>query len=42
MGITMQSLMPDILIEMQQNNEYMLVKHGVLVWKVMNGSPAYM
>ncbi|XP_029172369.1 serine protease HTRA2, mitochondrial [Nylanderia fulva] len=41
MGITMQTLMPDTLLEMQQYNEYMHVRHGVLVWKVMLGSPAH-
>lgn len=41
MGITMQTLMPDTLLEMQQFNEYMHVRHGVLVWKVMLGSPAH-
>lgn len=41
MGITMQTLMPDTLLEMQQYNEYMHVRHGVLVWKVMLDSPAY-
>ncbi|CAL1673570.1 unnamed protein product [Lasius platythorax] len=41
MGITMQTLMPDTLLEMQQYNEYTHVRHGVLVWKVMLGSPAH-
>lgn len=41
MGITMQTLMPDTLLEMQQYNEYTTVRHGVLVWKVMLGSPAH-
>ncbi|KYQ46205.1 Serine protease HTRA2, mitochondrial [Trachymyrmex zeteki] len=41
MGITMQTLTPEILNEMQQYYEYMNVRHGVLVWKVMIGSPAY-
>ncbi|XP_070154878.1 serine protease HTRA2, mitochondrial isoform X1 [Polyergus mexicanus] len=41
MGITMQTLMPDTLLEMQQYNEYMHIRHGVLVWKVMLGSPAH-
>lgn len=39
-GITMQSLMPDILHEIQQNNKYRFVSHGVFVWKVIVGSPA--
>lgn len=41
MGITMQTLMPDTLLEMQQYNDYMNVRHGVLIWKVMLGSPAH-
>lgn len=40
-GITMQTLMPDTLLEMQQYKEYMNVRHGVLVWKVMLKSPAH-
>ncbi|XP_014485986.1 PREDICTED: serine protease HTRA2, mitochondrial isoform X2 [Dinoponera quadriceps] len=39
-GVTMQSLLPDILLEIQQNGKYLLVKHGVLVWRVISGSPA--
>jgi len=42
MGITMQTLTPEILNEMQQYYEYTNVRHGVLIWKVMIGSPAYM
>lgn len=41
MGITMQTLMPDTLLEMQQYKEYINVRHGVLVWKVMLKSPAH-
>lgn len=41
MGITMQTLTPETLNEMQQYNEYMDVRHGVLVWRVLLGSPAY-
>nr|XP_012222811.1 PREDICTED: serine protease HTRA2, mitochondrial [Linepithema humile]XP_012222812.1 PREDICTED: serine protease HTRA2, mitochondrial [Linepithema humile]XP_012222813.1 PREDICTED: serine protease HTRA2, mitochondrial [Linepithema humile] len=40
-GVTMQSLLPDILLDMQQYNEYRQVKHGVAIWKVLLGSPAY-
>ncbi|XP_011702884.1 PREDICTED: serine protease HTRA2, mitochondrial isoform X2 [Wasmannia auropunctata] len=43
MGITMQTLTPDIINEIQQDtNEYMNgVRHGVFVWKVIHGSPAH-
>jgi len=41
MGITMQTLTPETLHEIQQYNEFTDVRHGVLVWKVMIGSPAY-
>ncbi|XP_011871993.1 PREDICTED: serine protease HTRA2, mitochondrial-like isoform X2 [Vollenhovia emeryi] len=41
MGITMQTLTPEILNEMQQSNEYVNVRHGVLIWRVVIGSPAY-
>ncbi|XP_015604214.2 serine protease HTRA2, mitochondrial isoform X2 [Cephus cinctus] len=43
LGITMLSLTPEILLELQQRNQSIppSVKHGVLVWKVMVGSPAY-
>ncbi|XP_032680026.1 serine protease HTRA2, mitochondrial isoform X2 [Odontomachus brunneus] len=40
LGMTMQSLMPDILVEIQQDNKYMFMTHGVLVWKIIPGSPA--
>ncbi|XP_043274199.1 serine protease HTRA2, mitochondrial isoform X2 [Venturia canescens] len=43
MGITMLTLSPDILFELQQRNSNIpsSIRHGVLVWKVMVGSPAH-
>ncbi|XP_071556220.1 serine protease HTRA2, mitochondrial [Temnothorax nylanderi] len=41
MGVKMHTLTPEILHEMQQCNEYVNVQHGVLLWKVTPGSPAY-
>lgn len=43
MGITMLTLTPQIIYEMQQRNEPVppSVRKGVLVWKVIIGSPAY-
>lgn len=43
MGITMLSLTPDILLELRQRSHTVPdeVKHGVLVWKVILGSPAH-
>lgn len=43
MGITMLTLTPDILFELQQKNRNIpsSIRHGVLVWKVMVGSPAH-
>lgn len=43
MGITMLTLTPQIIYEMQQRNEPVPsnVRKGVLVWKVIIGSPAY-
>jgi len=41
MGITMQTLTPETLNELQQYNEYTNIRHGVLVWRVNHGSPAY-
>ncbi|XP_071441779.1 serine protease HTRA2, mitochondrial [Hetaerina americana] len=43
MGITMLSLTPDILSELQQRNHLIPpdVTHGILIWKVVVGSPAY-
>lgn len=43
MGITMLTLTPDIIFELQQRygNIPVSVTHGVLIWKVMVGSPAY-
>ncbi|KAF7991193.1 hypothetical protein HCN44_002755 [Aphidius gifuensis] len=42
LGITMLTLTPDILFELQQrnNNVPSSIRHGVLIWKVMLGSPA--
>ncbi|XP_046383576.1 serine protease HTRA2, mitochondrial [Ischnura elegans] len=43
MGITMLTLTPEILVELQQRNHNFPtdVSHGILVWKVVIGSPAY-
>ncbi|KPJ05171.1 Serine protease HTRA2, mitochondrial [Papilio xuthus] len=43
LGITMLSLTPHILIELRMRNPEMPsdIKHGILVWKVIIGSPAY-
>jgi len=41
MGITMQTLTPETLNELQQYNEYATIRHGVLVWRVNRGSPAH-
>ncbi|RZC40570.1 serine protease HTRA2, mitochondrial-like, partial [Asbolus verrucosus] len=43
MGITMLTLTPQILHELQQKNQYVPpdIKSGVLVWKVIIGSPAH-
>ncbi|KPJ12097.1 Serine protease HTRA2, mitochondrial [Papilio machaon] len=43
LGITMLSLTPNILIELRMRNPEMPsdIKHGILVWKVIIGSPAY-
>ncbi|EZA62774.1 Serine protease HTRA2, mitochondrial [Ooceraea biroi] len=41
MGITMQTLTSDILFEILQDKDSLNIKNGVLVWKVMPGSPAY-
>ncbi|XP_053669391.1 serine protease HTRA2, mitochondrial [Anopheles marshallii] len=42
-GITMLTLTPEILRELQQRNHNFppFVRGGVLVWKVIQGSPAY-
>ncbi|XP_052900778.1 serine protease HTRA2, mitochondrial isoform X1 [Anopheles moucheti] len=42
-GITMLTLTPEILHELQQRNHRFppFVRGGVLVWKVIQGSPAY-
>lgn len=42
-GITMLSLTPDILSQLQQRNSNIPIniRHGVLVWKVILGSPAH-
>jgi HtrA serine peptidase 2 len=44
MGITMLTLTPQIIHELQARNHQLPVDvtHGVLVWKVVIGSPAYM
>lgn len=44
MGITMLTLTPQIIHELQTRNHQLPVDvtHGVLVWKVVIGSPAYM
>ncbi|XP_020296699.1 serine protease HTRA2, mitochondrial isoform X2 [Pseudomyrmex gracilis] len=42
LGITMQTLTPETLLEMQQHSDYMNVRHGVFVWKVMVSSPAHL
>ena len=43
MGITMLSLTPELLTELRQRTanvpEY--IRHGILVWKVILGSPAH-
>lgn len=43
MGITMLTLTPQIIFEMHQRNQQIPpeVQHGVLVWKVIVGSPAH-
>jgi HtrA serine peptidase 2 len=43
MGITMLTLTPQIIHELQARNHQVPVDvtHGVLVWKVVIGSPAY-
>lgn len=43
-GITMLTLTPEIISELRQRNQPVPnnIKHGVLVWKVMYGSPAHM
>jgi hypothetical protein len=43
MGITMLTLTPQIINELQARNHQVPVDvtHGVLVWKVVIGSPAY-
>ncbi|KAH8306489.1 hypothetical protein KR018_002387, partial [Drosophila ironensis] len=43
MGITMLTLTPDILFELRARSQNMPanLKHGVLVWKVIVGSPAH-
>jgi HtrA serine peptidase 2 len=44
MGITMLTLTPEIIHELQARNQQVPVDvtHGVLVWKIVIGSPAYM
>ncbi|KRT83137.1 PDZ domain-containing protein [Oryctes borbonicus] len=43
-GITMLTLTPEIISELRQRNQPVPdnVKYGVLVWKVMYGSPAHL
>ncbi|GJQ76790.1 hypothetical protein Trydic_g15001 [Trypoxylus dichotomus] len=43
-GITMLTLTPEILSELRQRNQPVPnnIKYGVLVWKVMYGSPAHL
>ncbi|XP_023315394.1 serine protease HTRA2, mitochondrial isoform X1 [Trichogramma pretiosum] len=42
LGITMLTLTPDILNDMQQQGGVSpIVRNGVLIWRVMFGSPAY-
>ncbi|PSN42747.1 Serine protease HTRA2 [Blattella germanica] len=43
MGITMLTLTPQIIHELQARNQQVPIEvtHGVLVWKVVIGSPAY-
>ncbi|XP_043493780.1 serine protease HTRA2, mitochondrial [Polistes fuscatus] len=43
MGITMLTISPDIIFELQDKRGYSLdmIKHGVFVWRVITGSPAY-
>ena len=42
MGITMLTLTPQLIHELQaRNHELPDVAYGVLVWKVVIGSPAY-
>lgn len=42
MGITMLSLTPDIIYELKQRGSSIpdKIQHGILVWKVISGSPA--
>lgn len=42
MGITMLSLTPDIINELKQRGSMIpdKIQHGILVWKVIPGSPA--
>ncbi|GLH03853.1 Serine protease HTRA2, mitochondrial [Gryllus bimaculatus] len=43
MGITMLTLTPEIIAEMQLRDSFVPadISHGVIVWKVVVGSPAY-
>ncbi|XP_008211554.1 serine protease HTRA2, mitochondrial isoform X1 [Nasonia vitripennis] len=43
LGITMLTLTPDIISDMQQQGGFVpsIIRHGVLIWRVMFGSPAY-
>lgn len=43
MGITMLTITPDILFELQnkRGSALEMIKHGVFVWRVIVDSPAY-
>lgn len=43
MGITMLTLTPQIIHELQQRDHHIPndIAHGILVWKVIIGSPAH-
>lgn len=42
LGITMMTLSPEIIRELEErNSDFPIVDHGVLVWRVMVGSPSY-
>lgn len=43
MGVTLLTLTPELISELQMRGNDLppYVKHGVLVWKVVLGSPAH-